>query len=180
MLDLVLGVFEGHRAAFSLNLREFVTCGFQLLFKSLEILLCFLNLTLKFAVLCLADFALLVHFVDFALFVPQQRQAFFGFLHLFCEDFLLLSEQFNVFRVHFQELVDLFQLGLQAFGFLLTVVQRLAEFGGVAADFNGQALDFLISQNLLTSELLSQAASVGLRLLHAVGFLELFPALFRL
>ena len=54
---------------------------------------------------------------------------------------MLLREQFRVGRIEFQQLLDIFQLCLRAFDVFVDTFQCLGQFGGITADFYGNALD---------------------------------------
>ena len=92
MLNLVLGVLEGHRAALPLNLREF-TCGFQLLFEVCQNILRALNLGLILTVLIRAKCARFRLFLDLSLHIVEQFELLAGGFHLFTQDFLLSRKQ---------------------------------------------------------------------------------------
>ena len=82
----------------------------------------------------LASFELLLHLLFGGL---QGLQLFGRVLHSLAQDLLLLRQQLGVAGVQFQQLVDLPQLGGKVAGFLVDVLQRLAQFCGIAADLDG-------------------------------------------
>ena len=103
------------------------------------------NLTLEGADLLRRHFAAFKLRLDLLFRFFQRLQPSPGGLHRFRQDLLLLGQQVSVARVHFQQLVNLPQLTGQAARLPLDVLQGLAQFRGVAADFHGQAFDFAIS-----------------------------------
>ena len=117
-------------------LRLYGTEVLILLFQALEALLCLSDFPLQGVVLVLGDRAVLQSLFRLFRRFLQRVQLFLGGLDLLLERLVLLGQQFCIAGVHFQELVDILQLGLSVLDLGVDAFEGRFQLGSIAADFN--------------------------------------------
>lgn len=108
--------------------------------------------------------------IELRLGFPQRLKSALSVCYLLAEKLLLLRQKLRVARVEFQRPVDFFQLLVKAPAFLVDVVDRAAQLGGVAIKFNCDAFYVFTNGHLLPPERIP----VGLRGLPDLWFFFLF------
>ena len=108
-------------------------------FEGSQRLLGFLNLTLQGVILLLGDFTFLQLLVCLLRRRFQGGQFFLGLFDGVAQQPLLLGHQFCVRGIELQQLLNVLQLRLRAFDFLVDALQRRGQFRSIAADLNGNA-----------------------------------------
>ena len=111
-----------------------------LLFQAFKALLRLGNLTLEGVVLILRNGAVFQSLFGLLGGFLQRVQLFLGGADLLLERLILLGEKLGIAGVHFEELVDILQLGLGVFYLRIDAFEGGFQLCGIAADFDCDAL----------------------------------------
>ena len=145
---------------------------FRSAFIAFQLVLCGDDFALKRPDLFLGGFTASELFLDLLLRLAQGFQLFFCRADCAGQNLLFLREKIGVARIELQELVDALEFLGKRVGLGFYTLQRLSQFGGIAANLDCDSFEYLIGHELsLLPKLLSERCAVRLCLLHSPGII---------